>query len=260
MQVCGGGLGYLPICLVLVSFGTFIGSYIIAILKHDVAIYFPYISDTGTKPPESCIFGQFLNIAATLAFCTMYVRYKLVASLTGNEDTKLRRLNNAGLVLGTLSSLGLSIVANFQETVVEPVHLTGASLVLGCGVVYEFVQTYVTYQMHPDFNGQFIARIRLLISVISAIGMVMAFTSAGISRYQTDTKDKLHWKPDEKGFTAHIVSTMSEWVTAAFFLFYFFTYVRDFQKVNVQVKAELRVRHLDEHPYQIPDERSPLLA
>ncbi|XP_033751848.1 DNA damage-regulated autophagy modulator protein 2-like isoform X2 [Pecten maximus] len=260
MQVCGSGLGYLPIALVLVSCGTFIGSYVIAVLKKDIAAYFPYISDTGTKPPESCIFGQFLNIAATIAFCTMYIRYKLVESLTGHEDGRLRRLNKAGLVLGILSSLGLSIVANFQETVVEPVHLTGASLVLGCGVLYEFLQTFLTYHMYPEFNGQFIARVRLVLSVISAVSMVTAFTSAGISRYQTDTKDKLHWKPSEKGFDAHIVSTISEWITAVLFLFFFFTYVRDFQKVRVEVNAKLCVRHLDEQPLHIPDERSPLLA
>ncbi|XP_069133896.1 DNA damage-regulated autophagy modulator protein 2-like isoform X2 [Argopecten irradians] len=260
MQLCGGGLGYLPIALVVVSCGTFIGSYIIAVLNKDIAPYFPYISDTGTKPPESCIFGQFLNIAATLAFCTMYVRYKLVESLTGHEDGRLRRLNKAGLFLGTLSSLGLSIVANFQETVVEPVHLTGACLVLGFGVIYAFIQTWLTYHMHPEFNGRSIARVRLVLSIIAAFSMVMAFSSAAISRYQTDTKDKLHWKPSEKGFDAHIVSTISEWVTAVLFLFFFFTYVRDFQKVRVQVNATLSVRHLDEQPLPIPDERSPLLA
>jgi hypothetical protein len=44
----------------------------------------------------------------------MYVRYKLVSQICIGEDRKLVCLNKAGLVLGILSSLGLSMVANFQ--------------------------------------------------------------------------------------------------------------------------------------------------
>ena len=32
----------------------------------------------GTKPPESCIFGQFLNIGAFLLCVIFYIRYKQV--------------------------------------------------------------------------------------------------------------------------------------------------------------------------------------
>lgn len=63
-----------------------------------------------------------------------------------------------------------------------------------------------------------------------------------------------------QGFTAHIISTISEWVTALFFLFFFFTYIRDFQKVKVEVQAKMTVRHLDEEPLYGPNETSPLLA
>lgn len=48
------------------------------------------------------------------ALCTIYVRYKLVESLGGHEDPKLRRLNKVGLVLGVITAFGLSLVANFQ--------------------------------------------------------------------------------------------------------------------------------------------------
>lgn len=259
------GLSYLPVFLVITSFATFIVSYIIAIIRKDVSSYFPYISDTGTHPPESCIFSQFLNISAALAIATMYVRYKLVSQICIGEDRKLACLNKAGLVLGILSSLGLSMVANFQETNVEVVHVTGAAIVLGFGVVYTFVQTSLSYLMHPDYNGLKICRIRFIISFIALIAMLLTFVSAFISRIQVKGHvDKQKWRPEDGGFEAHIVSTISEWVTAVTFLTFFFTFIRDFQKVKIGMVATVLVRHLDVEPDDITteriDETQPLLA
>lgn len=259
-NMCFRGLEHLPVFLVLVSVATFFVTYIIAISKNDVSPYFPYISDTGTKPPESCIFGQFLNVAAALALWTMYVRFKLVQALAGEEDSKLRRLNKVSFVLGVFSSLGLSLVANFQETQVEPVHITGAALVFGFGVVYAFLQTWLSYHMFPDYNGIYICRIRLVISVASLICMIITFSAATVSRVLGHPKDRLHWKPEDPGFNAHIISTFGEWITAVTFLCFFFTYIRDFQKVKVEIRARLSVRHLDEAPLLLPNESTRVLA
>lgn len=254
------GLSYLPISLVLVSLTTFALTYIISVARGDVSAYFPYISDTGTKVPESCIFGQFLNIAAALSLWTMYVRYKLVQALAGDEDSRLRRLNNVSLFLGIFSSLGLSLVANFQETSVEPVHIAGAALVFGFGVIYAFIQTFLSYHMHPDYNGLYICRIRLFISVLSLVCMIITFVAATISRIKGQPPDRLHWKPEDPGFVAHITSTIGEWITAVTFLLFFFTYIRDFQKVKVELVAVVTVRHLDEDPSLGPNESTRLLA
>ena len=67
-----------------------------------------------------------------------------------------------------------------------------------------------------------------------------------------------------QGFEAHIVSTISEWVTAVTFLTFFFTFIRDFQKVKIGMVATVLVRHLDVEPDDITteriDETQPLLA
>lgn len=62
----------------------------------------------------------------------------------------------------------------FQETNVEVVHVTGAAIVLGFGVVYTFVQTSLSYLMHPDYNGLKICRIRFIISFIALIAMLLS--------------------------------------------------------------------------------------
>lgn len=259
--MCCRGMSYLPLLLVILSVFTFILTYIIAIAKKDVSPDFPYISDTGTKPPESCIFSQFLNICAALCLCTIYVRYKLVEVLGHTvEDSTLRILNRVGLALGIVTSFGLSLVANFQETNVEVVHLTGAMLVFGVGVVYTIIQTSLTYHMQPDFNGIYICRVRLALTIVSALVMVMTVVSSVVSRMQKEPDtDKFHWKPDDPGFAAHIVSTAGEWITTLTFLFYFLTFVRDFMKLKIEVKPQIYVRHLDEEP-TYPGEYTRLLA
>lgn len=109
------GLSFLPSALLIWTAAAFIFSYITAITLHHVDPVLPYISDTGTVAPEKCLFGAMLNIAAVLCVATIYVRYKQVHALNPEENCIIR-LNKAGLVLGLLSCLGLSVVANFQKT------------------------------------------------------------------------------------------------------------------------------------------------
>ncbi|KAH9518831.1 hypothetical protein Btru_006363 [Bulinus truncatus] len=48
------------------------------------------------------------------------------------------------------------------------------------------------------------------------------------------------------GYTAHIVSTVGEWVTAFSFLSFFFTYVKEFDKFSLEIRTRPLVRHLNE--------------
>ena len=66
--------------------------------------------------------------------------------------------------------------------------MIGATLVLGFGVVYEFLQTAISFKMHPTYNGLRICKIRLVISVISLIGFI---TSKKIDR---KCIDRIHYK------------------------------------------------------------------
>ncbi|EDM09593.1 rCG64382 [Rattus norvegicus] len=113
----------------------------------------PYISDTGTMPPERCLFGVTLNIAGILGIATIYVRYKQVHPLNPEENLIIK-LNKAVLVLGILSCLGRSLVANFQKSALFIVHVCGAVLALSMGSFYMFVQTILSYQMQPKIHSK----------------------------------------------------------------------------------------------------------
>lgn len=56
----------------------------------------------------------------------------------------------------------------------EIVHLTGAMLVFGVGVIYAIIQTSLTYHMEPDFNGLYICRVRMALTILSAMVMVIS--------------------------------------------------------------------------------------
>ncbi|XP_064635073.1 DNA damage-regulated autophagy modulator protein 1-like isoform X1 [Lineus longissimus] len=253
--MCGWypNLSWIPMFLGCLTVVTFFVSYAIAIYEGDVAAYFPYISDTGANTPESCIFGEFLNIAAFLAFITIFIRFKLVSSFTRDTIRSVKILNVIGMVIGAISSFGLTMVANFQDNKIEVVHIIGASFVFGLGVAYTWVQVAISFLMYPDYNALTICVVRAVMSCISTISMVMAFVTAMIARTAwTNSGPHDHprqkWQPTDPGFDEHIVSTFSEWVMAIAFVLYFFTFIRDFQKIKLKVTVDPLVQHLGEAP------------
>lgn len=149
------------------------------------------------------------------ALCTVYIRYRWLR-LVSNEERSLRCCNIMALVLGGLSALGLSLVANFQvtikniffyyllkvqlfsksnvntdylnehnlkksnygklkyielnnvlqETNLEGVHMTGAAMTIGCGILYMFSQTALSYKMADTIS---ISRLRLILAVVCSL-------------------------------------------------------------------------------------------
>ncbi len=104
------------------------------------------ISDTGTLPPESCIFGQIIAIGSFMsihfylknyilfyemkviiffsyfelifkALIIVYIRYHYVKFCINKDADKykfMNKHNKTAFVFGVLSSIGVSIVGNFQ--------------------------------------------------------------------------------------------------------------------------------------------------
>ncbi|XP_051977722.1 DNA damage-regulated autophagy modulator protein 2b [Xyrauchen texanus] len=263
------GLCILPAALVTWTAATFIFAYITAVILRHVDPLVPYISDTGTVAPERCVFGIMLNVSAFLGVATMYVRYKQLQALTDEYDTRLNRLNRLGLVLGCGSSLGMCVVANFQKTTLFSMHLVGAVLTFGVGALYILVQTLLSYLMQPHVHSKTMFWTRLSVGIWTSASIISMFVSSVImysSLPGVEVNKKLHWIPGEPGFTAHIVSTISEWSLALSFISFFFTYIRDFKKITLRAEVLLHCNHLYNSPHhrpvtaRTPAETSPLLA
>ena len=61
----------------------------------------------------------------------------------------------------------------FQEDRIESMRILGACLVFGFGVVYEIIDTVISFKMCPAYNGTCITRVRLSIAVISFISVII---------------------------------------------------------------------------------------
>ncbi|NXI34697.1 DRAM2 protein, partial [Galbula dea] len=256
------GLSFLPVALVVWSAASFVFSYITAIVLRHVDPLVPYISDTGTVPPERCLFGIMLNISAFLGLATIYVRYKQVQALSP-EQPRILRLNRIGLALGWMSCFGLCIIANFQKCILYYIHVLGACLTFGVGAIYMLVQTVLSYLMQPELHSKGLFWIRLATLLWSSSSILSMFVSSVVlysGLYGTNLVQKLHWDPQEKGYTAHIISTVSEWSLAFSFLSFFLSYIRDFQKISLRAAVSLHGHTLYHTPQSLGGDEQPLLV
>nr|XP_020466817.1 DNA damage-regulated autophagy modulator protein 2-like isoform X2 [Monopterus albus] len=209
------GLCILPVGVVVWMTTTFVVSYIIAVVLGHVDPLVPYISDLGTTAPERCVFGIMMNVSAFFGIATIFVRYKLLKVITGENKLILHKLNGLGLVFGCISCFGMCVVGNFQ----------------------------------PHIHSKTVYLVRLGISVWTLSSIIALFVSSVImysSLPSLDAALKLHWVPGETAYTAHIFSTISEWSLSFSFIGFFFTYIRDFQKINLRTEAVLQSNHLYE--------------
>jgi len=232
------GLAWPPVVIVIMLPATFLTTYTIAVLEGHVPAEFPYISDTGTLPPESCIFGQLLNITAMLIAALIYIRYKQVQDhhINSPYDTgqgrAINRYNRACLIIGWVAALGISFVANFQETSVLIVHMIGAWLAFGGGTMYCWVHTRMSQKL--SITPPRLTSLRYLFSIIATL-MFISTSSCGIAaakisgHHVPDTK----WDPSEPGFHLHVASTASEWFIAGAILCYFATFIFDFKGLSL---------------------------
>ncbi|KAK2833728.1 hypothetical protein Q5P01_017617 [Channa striata] len=105
----------------------------------------PYISKCGSYNPQSCLFSQICNICSALSIWIVVIRFQQVKDY-GDHG----KANVASIVLGFISSLGISIIGNFQQSVLKEVHLFGAFLVFFVGLAYFWVQLVLTYRVQPS--------------------------------------------------------------------------------------------------------------
>ncbi|XP_042240364.1 DNA damage-regulated autophagy modulator protein 2-like [Homarus americanus] len=225
----------LPLTIFVLFPATIIITYTISILLKHTEPVFPYISDTGTYSPESCIFGQALNIGALAILVTIYVRYRQIAELYHNHSSSsnIVRLNRVGLFVGSFAALGISIAANFQETNVLFVHLTGALMTFGLGTAYLWVQAVCSYQTHPLVNSLAMAHIRMALAVVAVVFFVIGCVCASIALAQFQGKEPTKWYPEDGGWGFHVASTVSEWVCAASFNLFMLTLVDEFKCISM---------------------------
>uniref|UniRef100_A0ACB8EVQ2 Uncharacterized protein n=1 Tax=Sphaerodactylus townsendi TaxID=933632 RepID=A0ACB8EVQ2_9SAUR len=170
---------------VLLAVGGSIGFwtvYVMAVANGSVNITeaFPYISTCGSYPPQSCIFGQVLNIGASLGVVICYLKYQQLRDYGCNSY-----LNLAGLISGLLCALGSSVVGNFQQYNQLETHLFGAFLAFVVGILYFWIQAILTCRMKPRHGGSWIGPLRF---GLSACGTVLLIATIVLFNLELDSE------------------------------------------------------------------------
>ncbi|XP_039152700.1 DNA damage-regulated autophagy modulator protein 1 isoform X2 [Drosophila simulans] len=186
----------LPVATFLIFQVTFLGTYIFAVLEGHVVPTVPYISDAATYSPESCVFGQLINIGSVLLGITIYVRYRQVLQLYEHHpdlDGSVLRQNRLALWFGLVSCLGISIVGNFQETNVRIVHFIGAFCCFGCGTLYFWMQALISYLIFPMSGTRINAHLRLGMSVVCTILFILLAVTGVMSHILFKGQNPRKW-------------------------------------------------------------------
>lgn len=72
---------------------------------------------------------------------TLYIRYRQVdIAITNGDFSDMSKWNRLSWWLAIFFATGTSVVANFQETAILPVHMLGAMIAFGAGSLYFVVQ------------------------------------------------------------------------------------------------------------------------
>jgi len=184
---------------------------------------FPYISETGTKPPESCIFGQLLNIAAVVCGLTLYIRYRQTQQALDHflPSDHHHRTNTASLVIGMMAAFGVSMVGNFQMDNLLIAHYIGAMLAFVLGAVYAWLQVFISYKLlmfmctRPMFYLRFVAS--------SFVTIFLLGTMVGGLLYGATTD-----------MNFRLLSTVSEWVMALALAVVFASFASEFRATKIE--------------------------
>ncbi|CAH8454418.1 unnamed protein product [Schistosoma margrebowiei] len=131
------GLQWVALLLALIMSFTVLTTYLISIHRGHVNAELPFISSTGAYPPESCIFGEGLNLAAFISLICSFFWYLIALERTkfmGKHQPKC--VLKFMLLLSLVASIGLTLVGNFQQVNVELIHDIGAGMAFFGTTIY----------------------------------------------------------------------------------------------------------------------------
>ncbi|XP_058509616.1 modulator of macroautophagy TMEM150B [Solea solea] len=137
----------LPVCLAVFGTAGIWTVFAVAVTNGSVNLTekIPYISECGTYNPQSCLFSQICNVCSVLALWVVVIRFQQVRDCGGHG-----KVNITAIVLGFISSIGISVIGNFQSSVLLEVHLLGAFLSFFVGLAYFWLQLILTYHAEPS--------------------------------------------------------------------------------------------------------------
>ena len=137
-----------------------------------------------------------------------------------------------------------------QEDAVSFIHTIGALLIFVGGILYCWVQSFISYKMSACgviTHSLFILRMAIAIAVTIFFAICVTATSyAGVKgvRYNLDPYKKMpRWTTADRNYIYHVIGDVSEWLTALTLLGYLFTYFGEFRFVKMKIVVSRQTQH-----------------
>ncbi|BFZ15590.1 hypothetical protein BsWGS_18629 [Bradybaena similaris] len=196
-------------------------------------------SHSAIKAPERCVFAQFVNIGAFMMAANVYIRYKQMTEvlnlLSASKGDK--RVNKVSLGIGFISAFGLTVVANFQTVDMRAAHYTGATLAFALGAVYCWMQTALSIR-HTRWTC--VAVSQLVNSIALTVCIIVFAVSKTVYKLYENTG---HGTKFDALRAVYLISTVSEWMTAASIVTFVLTFYRDFSNVWLKSPSVRIINH-----------------
>ncbi|CAH8454997.1 DNA damage-regulated autophagy modulator protein 1, variant 5 [Schistosoma haematobium] len=216
--------------------------YLISIHRGHVNAELPFISSTGAYPPESCIFGEGLNLAAFISLICSFFWY-----LIALERTKFMGIHqpkcvlNFMLLLSLVASIGLTLVGNFQQVNVELIHDIGAGMSFFGTTIYIILCALVSKR----YLGTHwcIWAFRLLLGIMAGITSSFFSICHTVSRINfngTQEESLTYRHPGQGGFSFYLCSTSFEWAAGFIIIMFFITWAYEFRSYALQLPQIVR--------------------
>ncbi|KAH8853118.1 DNA damage-regulated autophagy modulator protein 2 [Schistosoma japonicum] len=236
------GLQWVALLLALIMSSTVLMTYLISVNRGHVNAELPFISSTGAYPPESCIFGEGLNLAAFLSFICAFFWYLIALERTKFMGTHQPRcLLKFMVIISLIAAIGLTLVGNFQQVNVELIHDIGAGMAFYGTTCYILLCALVSQRYLGTHWCIWI--FRLLLGIAATIATIMFSVCHTVSRINfngTQEESLIYRHPGQGGFSFYLCSTSFEWVAGFFIILFFITWAYEFRLYAIQLPQIIR--------------------
>lgn len=216
-----------PILVCVLCLLTFFGTNLGVVFRENIK--WPYISEGGSFPPESCIFSQALNATSIILGIIFYIRYRQIEHILYHNDLSISvmRLNVTSLWIGLIACLGLSVAANFQANTMGVLHCIGAFSCFGLGTVYFWLQGFISYAVRPYMGSKKMTYVRFVIAVVCTCGFcITIFSSCQLTGLYHNKNVSLSCKNKR-------LSVSGEWITGVAFCFFILSFTCEFKTITL---------------------------
>ncbi|KHN72428.1 DNA damage-regulated autophagy modulator protein 1 [Toxocara canis] len=248
-----------PTLAALFAYLAFFIGYGVGIANDHLDAWFAFISDGGALPPESCIFGELLNLSAMFVAITVYVRHLQIVTFYDkihHVHGRWRMGSTIMMWLGFVVAFGVSLVANVQETSIPVLHGIGAFMAFLVGVIYIWSQIAFTFVMRPTMTHTSITVARVVFGVFTTVGVllhiIVQFGNPFVKRESDGTLPTMPPKvdgivrvpSDSPYYANHLVSTLSEWFLGISLYLFVLTFAFELQHTSTHApKVILKPKH-----------------